>query len=256
MNENRQIYESKRVVQNYKEKTKLFPAENILLDLVLARKENKSMLDLGVGTGRTTGFFAKHFGNYLGIDISSQMIEVCKQRFTGAENTEFIISDAASLPQLPRKEFDFIFFSFNGIDCLKNLDERIALLGTIHGLLSENGLFAFSSHNTLAVYRLYSFQLPRRNPFKLITEYYHYVKLREVNGPISNFTNKNFFQIYDGCEYFKAKYGYILPSFQINLLAQSGFKNIQAIDIKGENIPLSEVDSCNDNWIHYFCYKN
>lgn len=256
MNKNQQIYESEKVVRNYKRLNKLYPAEKILYEIVKNKQIRKTMLDLGIGTGRTTIFFQPLFNHYIGIDFSSGMIDVCRKRFTNLTNTEFINADAASMPELPVKKFDFILFSLNGIDYLKNLEERKNLLSNIYSLLDNNGFFAFSTHNTKTLARLYSFQLPKRNPFRIITEYFRYKKLRKINGSAPEFLNKEFCQLYDGGEYFNALTSYILPSYQLTILKNSGFKEIQTIDIKGNIIPIDKVDSCEDNWIHYLCYKN
>ena len=69
------------------------------------------------------------------------------------------------------------------------------------------------------------------------------------------YKDKLFCQLYDGGEYFGALTSYILPSYQILLLQNAGFKKIQAIDIKGNDIPIEKVDTCYDNWVHYICYK-
>jgi ubiquinone/menaquinone biosynthesis C-methylase UbiE len=255
MNKNRQIYESQKVVRNYKGLNILFPAEKKVYEVIKNKQNNKAMLDLGIGAGRTTSFFRPLFSHYTGIDFSENMINACRKRFTALANTEFINADVTSMPELSVEKFDFILFSLNGIDYLQNLEERKSLLSKLYELLDNNGLFVFSSHNTKALPKLYSFQLPKRNPFKLIPEYFRYRNLKKVNGSLIQFLNKEFCQLYDGGEYFNALTSYILPSFQVRLLEDSGFKNIQAIDIKGSNIPLDKIDSCHDDWIHYLCCK-
>ena len=39
------------------------------------------MLDIGVGTGRTSRYFASNFNQYHGIDYSSAMIDFCRKKF-------------------------------------------------------------------------------------------------------------------------------------------------------------------------------
>jgi len=257
MNEIKQIYESKKVVRNYiKGFNKLMPAEKILYDSLVHKLSRNAMLDLGVGAGRTTRFFAPRFNKYIGVDISYGMIEACKKIFRNLTNAEFIIANAASLPPLSVNKFDFIMFSFNGIDYL-TLDERILFCADSYNLLENDGIFAFSTHNANAIKRLYRYRLPSRtNPLGFITEIFHYIKIRKINGSMNRFLNKSFFHIYDGGEYFKALTAYILPSYQISILKNAGFNKVETIDMKGNYIPVEKADLYDNEWIHYICHKN
>lgn len=255
MNQNRQIYESEKVVQNYKKLQKLFPAEQIFYTLIENKLKKHSMLDLGVGAGRTTEFFADFFDKYIGIDFSSAMIDICKKKFIHLRNADFINADVACLPEMPESDFDFILFSLNGIDYLNNLEDRINLVSKIFKILKVDGIFAFSTHNTNAIKRVYSFQWPKRNPLKLFSEFFRYKKVRKKNGPIAFYQEKQFCQLYDGGEYFGALTSYILPSYQILLLKKAGFAEIKTVDIKGNFVPYQIADTINDNWIHYICSK-
>jgi ubiquinone/menaquinone biosynthesis C-methylase UbiE len=255
MNQNKRTYESPKMIKIYKGLNKLFPSEKVLFRIVQSLHRKNAMLDLGIGGGRTTGYFSSLFKKYIGIDFSNGMIETCKGKFKKSTNIEFIVADAAQLPVLSETNFDFIFFSLNGISYLKNLEERNGLISTIYKLLDDHGIFAFSAHNAKAIQKLYSFQLPKRNPLRLINHYFHYRKIRKINGSVSNYSDKKFFQLYDGGEYFKAFTSYILPSYQIELLKNAGFKNIQALDQAGTMLNIDEIDQCEDYWIHYFCYK-
>lgn len=255
MNENQQIYESKKVVRNYKGLNKIFPAEKVLLDMIVRKPDKETMLDLGIGAGRTTYHFASIFSKYIGVDFSAGMIEASADRFKERSNAEFIRSDVTSLPPLSIDKFDLILYSLNGIDYLRNLDERVKLFSKIYALLKNDGVFAFSAHNTKAITRLYTFQWPRRNPYRIITEYIKQKKLRKINGPVSGFLNKDFFQLYDGGEYFRALTSYISPELQLKQLKEAGFKRIQTIGIKGNELSLEQAVNSDDDWIHYFCYK-
>src|ERR1035437_3400318 len=155
---NLQTFESPKVVNDYKRRNNfLFPAEKVILGLLTNKIRRETILDLGIGAGRTTVFFAPYFNHYIGIDFSSGMIHACRKTFAKLTNAEFIVADVTSLPNFSVNGFDFVLFSFNGIDCLKNVDERIALLSNVYNLLNYDGIFVFSSHNTLALKRLYSF---------------------------------------------------------------------------------------------------
>ena len=252
---NREAYEKKKVVNNYLSLSKIFPAEQKLLSILEKYNKRDSILDLGIGAGRTTVFLAPLFRTYIGIDYSEKMIEVCENRFSKLENTKFIVADVMNLPQLNLGKFDSIIFSFNGISLLKTIEDRKLLLNYIFNSLNQEGIFAFSTHNVNVIKKHYSFQFPKRNPFKIITEILRIKKLKKINGDVSNYEGKEYFQLYDGSEYFNALVTYTLPSFQVNLLKEAGFSRIDAYDMNGNLISENHLKTVKDHWVHYLCYK-
>jgi len=249
-----QIYESDNVVNDYIKSIKLDLVENTILEIIKSKTQKYSMLDIGVGTGRTTRYFAPLFQNYIAIDFSAKMIEECKSTYKYLANSVFLHADVTALPKLSIDTFDFVFFSFNGIDTLASIEDRISVINNAFNLVNDAGLFVFSTHSTNALNRLYSFQLPR-NPFKIYGEINRYRKLRKVNGPRQIFENKSFFQVYDGGEYFQLLVSYILPSYQYKIIQNAGFSKIIPYDISGRIIDSKNIDLCYDNWIHFACYK-
>ena len=71
------------------------------------------------------------------------MIAVCKKRFPDAN---FIVADARDLSRFDSASFDFVLFSFNGIDYMDH-QGRIETLYEIRRVLRPGGVFVFSSHN-------------------------------------------------------------------------------------------------------------
>jgi SAM-dependent methyltransferase len=138
---NRRVYERRSTASYWT--TELSPAEQSILARYAPDIDGKDVLDLGVGAGRTTGFLATRARRYLGIDYSSRMVGVCRQRFPAAEIRH---GDARDLGWIAGESFDFVLFSFNGID---NVDHqgRMRALGEVYRVLRPGGLFAFSSHN-------------------------------------------------------------------------------------------------------------
>jgi SAM-dependent methyltransferase len=140
------------------------PEAQILLKL-RPTIEGKRILDVGVGGGRTTPYLLEISNNYIGIDYSVKMIDQCRKRYPGVD---FRNCDVRDLSQFPGGSFDLVFFSFNGIDMIDH-SERIKVLSEIRHLLSDSGIFVFSSHNRAApVKRAWSLDhLPFRiNPLR------------------------------------------------------------------------------------------
>lgn len=135
-------------------------------------KPNKTILDLGCGIGRTSVPLAKQGLKVIAIDIVPEMIKVAKKLHP---NIDFRVMDAANL-QFSDNKFDYIFFSFNGLDYLYPKKRRTKALLEIYRCLKPSGIFILSSHNSLQIpYNLKLLKLFILNLFtgKLFKKYRH-----------------------------------------------------------------------------------
>lgn len=139
---NRTKYESDAVVSYYERQTELQPAEAHLFSRHIP--PGASILDMGVGGGRTTRYLAGRASRYVGADYSLSMVESCRTRFPGLE---FQHCDATDMVRFADGEFDVVVFSFNGIDVIGNDESRSRCLRETARVLKPGGLFIFSSHN-------------------------------------------------------------------------------------------------------------
>ena len=105
--------------------------------------ENGRVLDLGVGSGRTTRYLAPFCADYLGTDLSPQMLAHARRNHS---QVRFREADLRALADLREPEFDFILIAYNTIDVLDH-DDRLAFLSEVRRCLNPNGLFVFSTHN-------------------------------------------------------------------------------------------------------------
>lgn len=125
----------------------LWPEKAILEELRPALADAR-MLDVGVGAGRTTLHFSPLVREYVGIDFSPSMIEACRKRFAGTSwNVAFEVADVRDLTGFDSASFDFVLFSFNGIDTVGGAEDRSSTLAEIHRVCRPGGTFCFSSSN-------------------------------------------------------------------------------------------------------------
>jgi SAM-dependent methyltransferase len=103
----------------------------------------KRVLDLAVGSGRTTRYLAALASNYLGMDRSPAMLALARARYPQAR---FLDMDMREIGKLPARSFDFIFGPWNILSAFSH-DERTQIIRRVHDLLAPGGLFAFSAHN-------------------------------------------------------------------------------------------------------------
>jgi SAM-dependent methyltransferase len=139
-------YSSPEVVEQYAEAEGLEPTEEVLFARYL--KKGLSIIDLGVGGGRTTRYLAPWARYYVGIDYSRPMIEACRLKYPGLR---FEICDASDLGEFPDESFDAAVFAFNGIDYLGTHGERAECMCEVARILVDDGVFIFSSHNAKAL---------------------------------------------------------------------------------------------------------
>jgi SAM-dependent methyltransferase len=140
---NFKTFSSPDVVEVYANFSGLFPAESYAFEKFLP--QGASILDIGVGCGRTTPYLAGKARLYVGVDYIETMVDICAERFPG--NT-FYCADATSLSRFADASFDVVVFSFNGIDLIHPHPDRLRCLSEIARVLVPNGLFIFSSHNS------------------------------------------------------------------------------------------------------------
>ena len=127
------------VVDFYSNQWQLFEPEKVIRHLLSSDLRSMRMLDIGVGTGRTTQNFVSEVKYYAGIDYSSAMLEKCKSRFNNlGDNVMFRLMDATNMTEFGDNSFEFVLFSYNGID---NVDHtgRIKILDEIKRVLVPGG---------------------------------------------------------------------------------------------------------------------
>jgi SAM-dependent methyltransferase len=119
-------------------------AEESALQTIAPHIRGKRILDLGVGTGRTVPLMALVTDAYVGIDNSREMVAECRRNYPGKDIRH---GDARDLSDFPDGSFDFVLFSYNGIDNIADDDERKKVLREVRRVLESEGLFLFSSLN-------------------------------------------------------------------------------------------------------------
>jgi SAM-dependent methyltransferase len=155
---NLDTYNSPELTSHYSSLNYLTPCERSLFDEYLT--PGTTILDLGVGGGRTTPYLSSLAARYVGADYAAEMIGVCRKKFP---NLEFEIVDATDLSIFATSSFDAVVMAFNGIDSLFPDESRHQAFREIRRVLKPKGILIFSSHNPRSM-----FVRPSWNPLRLV----------------------------------------------------------------------------------------
>ena len=124
---------------------------------------NKTILDLGCGTGILTGRLLRWNSRPFGIDPSERMIEIARTEFPGIE---FRLGSAENLPY-QNEIFDIVASSLV-MHYIKNLDP---VFRNVYRVLRRNGAFVFSMHHPFNE----SFKIERKHcgDYPVMQPYFH-----------------------------------------------------------------------------------
>src|SRR5665811_2163389 len=115
------IYNHVRISKDYARRDYLDKAETQIIEELRDILPKLNMLDMGVGGGRTTGYFLPMVNSYIGADYAPNMIAECKKKKI------FEVLDVRNMDKFSDNMFDFVLFSYNGIDSFGPEDRETAL---------------------------------------------------------------------------------------------------------------------------------
>jgi ubiquinone/menaquinone biosynthesis C-methylase UbiE len=254
---NKTVYEMAEIVQEYALCSNLYPPEEVILRIMLPHLPRARMLDIGVGGGRTTLHFAKWVSGYVGTDYSESMISRCRRRFAEyPDSVCFTTCDARSMEMFADASFDFVLFSFNGIDYASH-EDRLKILGEVHRVGKPGAYFCFSSHNLnwlpnlLDLWRVKRFAPGgiRQMLFRWRVRF-----LRNGGRGAARTRNLPYLVLNDGAHRGQLLTYYIKPMDQLAQLKDL-FSDIRVFSLTGAEISdptvLEKVEE--DDWLYYLC---
>lgn len=247
-------FEAEKIVRGYSALDQLQKPEQTILEQLRDRLPYAKMLDIGVGGGRTTLHFAPLVQTYVGVDYAANMVKACEDRFPDREeHISFQVADARRMAQFANGTFDFILFSYNGIDNISH-DDRIAALQEIKRVGKRGGVFAFSTHNIRSLHKVYTVQW-YKNPKKLAYQIFSYFLLIFLNGFPGKHQKRPYTIVNDGTHRFGLNMYYIKPEYQIKQLEHVGFRNVRLFSVStGAEIAPQDLEHIvDDGWIYYLC---
>jgi len=249
---NKKKYESKSVVSSYIN-MRLQNPEVMILVKHREYISGKHVLDIGCGSGRTTAILKNLSNGYIGLDYSLEMVESCRRRFEGVH---FVHGDVREMNEFQDAEFDYVMFSFNGLDSI-NHESRLKGLREIRRILKQDGLFVFSSHNRN---HRYAISHPKmgisKTPCKQAGDFIKF--FRSMRNRLRNKEHQVFNEQYAIINDIAHNYAmltyYIDKVNQLKQLKDEGFETVEMYDTIGNMLNWDSDDS-DSAWIYYVARK-
>ena len=199
----------------------------------LAKDFDEPIVELGIGTGRIAIDLARLGKNIIGVDLSPEMLKICRQKaiFNNVEkNISFLQQDARFF--ILQRKANLIYFPFRSIGHLITMDEKRKAFENIFNQLAPSGLFVFDhyifnerwakDHDGVPKL-MYSEPINKTNERLLIWDIYRFDYLHQLMNcliaiekidPDGNVLTK---------KYTSLSFSWILPAQVTDLAKQAGF---------------------------------
>jgi 2-polyprenyl-3-methyl-5-hydroxy-6-metoxy-1,4-benzoquinol methylase len=172
MNKDKQNEILKIVRNNYEEIAESFdetrekPIWPPLLELLKKVGRGERVLDVGCGNGRLLKGLSEQGAEYVGVDQSRRLIDICRQKYPKGK---FECLDVANLGALSEYDFDWVF-CVAVLHHLPGFDQRLNALKQLKNKIKDNGKVVVTVWNMWSedkfrnmIWKFFLLKLMRRN---------------------------------------------------------------------------------------------
>jgi len=234
----------------------LYPPERVFIQRFKDSWHRCSMLDIGVGTGRTTYTFSAIMGKYVAIDYAEEMLNQCRNIIPKSDTITFHHCDARDLSKFYDEKFDFVMFSLNGLDSV-GFEDREQILKEVRKVLAPDGYFFFSTHSvrgftTTRQLPEFKLSIPVHSVYYLAKGLLFNTRLKWAhrNIQVDEIRKCDWAVLKTGDHDFKMDIFHVDPEFQIQELSRLGYQVDSIYDPKGRK---ADPATTNANWLYYLC---
>lgn len=141
------FYSQPQIIKHYTS-VGFSPAEKAIYTRFFKRGD--AVLNIGCGTGRESIALAKEGYIVTAFDIVPEMIAIAKQQARDHDvHVDFRVINALDMDFLP-ESFPFVFFSFNGIECILGRNNQEKVVRDVFTILKPGGYFILTSRSGAA----------------------------------------------------------------------------------------------------------
>lgn len=142
------LFATEDAVELYTERVRdpaFFPQEEAAVERYFT-ETGGTVLDAGCGVGRASHLLHEHERGFdvTGIDVSEPLVEEARSLFP---EIDFRVEDVRDT-SFESGTFDYVLFSYYGLDYILPKAERLRALREIRRVLKPSGIAVFSSHNS------------------------------------------------------------------------------------------------------------
>lgn len=238
---NRPVYHQAHVDRVYRH-TGLDNAEAMALLAYQQSFSGRDVLDLGIGTGRTTRYVAPLAGRYVGVDYSPVMVDHVGRNLP---DIDVRLLDMRDLGDFATDSFDCVLALCNLLDAVSH-EDRLKTLSEIHRVLRGGGVLIFSSHNRR---HRFAGSAPRldisRNPVTQLRNLLLHARRLRRFGRLRRYRREesDYALFSDIGHDFGMLHYYIDRSTQARQLEEAGFALVEAFARDGRRLGAGEDDS-------------
>lgn len=229
----------------------LSPGEALSFLLYADRIRGGRILDLGVGSGRTTRYLLPLAARYAAIDPSQAMRERLLADFPGTDVRD---GDMRRIDTLGDETFDVVVASSGVLDAFEH-EDRLLALEAVRGRLVPGGIFIFSGHNRdhpRAGQGPASTRLAWNAPWRAIGSAIRYLRDTRNMRRLSHFRRdqREYSLLSDAGHHWSLVVYYMSAPAQLRQLAGAGFACLAAFADEGARIDPEQAVSTTP-MIHY-----
>ncbi len=199
----------------------------------------RDVLDLGVGTGRSSIYLAPLARRYEAIDYSPEMVAATHASMPAVSVR---LADMRDLSEFSDESFDFVFGPNNVIDAVGS-DGRERTLAEVSRVLRHGGIFMFSSHNRDSTDAIPTPQLEwSLNPCILFEHLVEWARQLVNHSRMSHLreVHEDYALLDDPGHDFTLLHFYARQQYARRQLNASGFETVEVLDRAGHPITVDD----------------